>query len=184
MDRERAIASAQKGEEEGFRWLFEHHRLAVFRLLRGRFRLTEDEANDVLQATFIKAFRGLTTLRDAGKYDAWLLTICRREALRYLERQRPEATGQDEPLDVACERQQRLAELEEKERLLALIARTIDHVTPDAVRETARRYYLGEPPCTTEALGRELDVPHATVRKRLYLFRNKLRAALQEEMEA
>lgn len=183
MNQGRAIRLAQKGDESGFAWLFERHRRSLFRYVRSIERLTVEEANDVLQNTFTRAFMNISSLADATAYDGWLLTIARRETYRYVARVR----SKDEPLettpDVACERRARLEEEAERGRLLAAIREAVDAVEPEEVRETARAYYLSDEKRTAKSIAEELDVPHATVRKRLFLFRNKLRARLVALLE-
>lgn len=46
-------------------------------------------AEDVVQETFLRAWRSFDKLRDAGAVKAWLFTIVRREHARLYERYRP-----------------------------------------------------------------------------------------------
>lgn len=183
MDRERGLEAALRGREEGYAWLFETYKRPLFRFLRRYRDLDADAANDVLQASFIRIFRGLSELRDPARLEAWMLQIARREALRALSKKRGHEPLDDE-LDRACESEERTAELYEYERLLEQIRALAPSIGPAELRDTALAYYFRDPPCTTEALSAELGVPHATIRKRLFSFRNKLREKLLKERSA
>jgi RNA polymerase sigma-70 factor (ECF subfamily) len=50
-------------------------------------------AEDLVQETFMRAWRALDTLKDEASTKSWLFTILRRENARLYERERPE-TGQ------------------------------------------------------------------------------------------
>jgi RNA polymerase sigma-70 factor (ECF subfamily) len=160
--------------------LFECDKQVVFRFILGISKLDPDAAQDVLQNTFVRAFRSLDSLREDGAYETWLLTIARREVLRFVSRRKLGTDPIESELEIACEQEERIRESAERERLIDAIRSAAAAVEPESVRETAIRYYLGDP-CTTERLAAELGVPHGTVRKRLFLFRKKLRERLQEE---
>ena len=59
------------------------------RLLRGvarRYRLNASDVDDVLQNTWVRAWRHLDQLRDADAIEGWLVVTVRREAMRLLQR--------------------------------------------------------------------------------------------------
>jgi RNA polymerase sigma-70 factor, ECF subfamily len=68
----------------------------VFWLCRNR-SLTED----VVQETFLRAWRSIGTLSDAAAVRSWLLTIARRELARTFERKRLETVDLDSVVNSA-----------------------------------------------------------------------------------
>jgi RNA polymerase sigma-70 factor, ECF subfamily len=70
----------------------------ALRLARGR----ADQADDLVQDTFLQAFRAWDTFSPGTNCRAWLFTICRNGFLRGEERRgrRPEVTGSDIDADV------------------------------------------------------------------------------------
>ncbi len=50
--------------------------------------LVHDDADDILQNTFIKAWTGLDSFRSESKISTWLYRIAANETLNFLERQR------------------------------------------------------------------------------------------------
>jgi RNA polymerase sigma factor (sigma-70 family) len=68
-----------------------NHLVARFEpLLRGvlrGYRLDRADVDDVLQTTWLRAFRHIGTLRDPAALGGWLVITARREALRLLQRE-------------------------------------------------------------------------------------------------
>ena len=67
------------GEEPAFTEFFSTNFPRVFRFALPRLRRDEDAAKDVVQATLIKAMRGLDGWRGDAALFTWLCQICRRE---------------------------------------------------------------------------------------------------------
>src|SRR5262245_32848402 len=72
---------AKRGDEEAFRSLYGAYRPAVLRLARSFARLDADEVEDVIQDTFVRAFRALKGLQQAAAFERWLMAIARNRAL-------------------------------------------------------------------------------------------------------
>jgi RNA polymerase sigma-70 factor, ECF subfamily len=66
---------------------------------RFAFWLARDRsiAEDVVQETFLRAWRAIDSLAEAGAVRPWLLTIARREHARLYERKRLDTVDIDEP---------------------------------------------------------------------------------------
>src|SRR4051794_14968495 len=80
-------------------------------LFRYAFWLCGEEAlaNDLVQETFLRAWRALGDLRETNAAKAWLITILRREHARLYERKTPQFADVDE-IDVADEREAHMPE--------------------------------------------------------------------------
>ncbi len=61
-----------------------------------RMVLSHDDADDILQNTFIKAWSGLDSFRGDSKLSTWLYRIATNETLNFVERQRRPAVSLDE----------------------------------------------------------------------------------------
>src|SRR5206468_327143 len=59
---------------------------AVVRLLAAFSALDADEVEDVVQESFVRAFRHLPSLRSPGAFEPWLLSIARNRALTLADR--------------------------------------------------------------------------------------------------
>lgn len=100
-----AVARVRAGEPEAFRVLMERHGRAVHRLA---FRMTgnEQDAEDVVQECFLRAFRNLDDFAARARFGSWLYRIaanCSYDLLRARARRlaRTEPAGALEDLDAA-----------------------------------------------------------------------------------
>ncbi|MFL5249954.1 MAG: RNA polymerase sigma factor, partial [Myxococcales bacterium] len=78
----RALRDDMQGraaEEE----LYRRYRMAVQRLASTFSELDPDEVDDVVQESFVRAFRALKGLKDPERFSAWLFTIARNRARSY-----------------------------------------------------------------------------------------------------
>lgn len=82
-----AIARAQAGDADGFRVVVERHSRSVFRLA---YRMTgnSQDAEDVVQETFLRAYRSWHTFQPGTDARKWLFAIARNVYLRTLEKER------------------------------------------------------------------------------------------------
>jgi RNA polymerase sigma-70 factor (ECF subfamily) len=150
---------------------------AIWPHLRGAYNLArwlvgnQHDAEDVVQESFMKAFRAVDRVRieDAR---AWLLTIVRNTALNYLQRERPksEVAWDDkapEPADRSAGPETRLLQKEQRERVRSAIERLpIEFREPLVLREIEGLPY--------KEIAWVLKIPMGTVMSRLSRARNLL----------
>ena len=98
-----AAARARDGDTEAFRVLVERHSALVFRVA---YRLTgnEDDADDVVQETFLRAYSRLDLFEDRANFASWLYRIaanCAYDVLRRRARHAKRFAPADEVEDGA-----------------------------------------------------------------------------------
>ncbi len=71
------ISKVLDGDREAFRRLVETHEPAVFGLCRKLFRGDADQAEDLTQETFVRAYCCLHRLNDRERFGPWLYQIAR-----------------------------------------------------------------------------------------------------------
>jgi len=81
------VASAKEGDEQAFEMLVRRHRPKVFALALRYTRVRED-AEDVVQQTFQKAFVYLSNFEGKSSFSTWLTRIAINEALMWLRKAR------------------------------------------------------------------------------------------------
>jgi RNA polymerase sigma-70 factor, ECF subfamily len=69
-----AVALARDGDSEAFRGLVERHSRAVFRLAH-RMTGTPQDAEDVVQETFLRAYKQLSRFESRANFGTWLHRI-------------------------------------------------------------------------------------------------------------
>lgn len=87
---EKLVDLARKGRENAIRALIKHNNQRLFRVARAIMR-NDDEAEDVVQEAYVKAFTRLDTFRGDSKFSTWLTRIALNEALGRVRRRRPSA---------------------------------------------------------------------------------------------
>jgi RNA polymerase sigma-70 factor (ECF subfamily) len=105
MTEEITVLLAKEGRREAFRELYETHRETVYGLAFRYVRSPQD-AEDVMQETFIKAFRniGRFDFRAGASFSAWLGTIGARCAIDHLRKNKRQMRSQHVSLsDMAVE---------------------------------------------------------------------------------
>ncbi len=93
-----AVLRAKAGDREAFREIVESHSRHVFGLA---FRMTgnEEDAEDVVQETFLKAYRGLARFEGSSEVSTWLHRIAANCAVDLLRRRKggfSESAGSDD----------------------------------------------------------------------------------------
>lgn len=73
--------------EQGFRLLVQTYGDRLYQHLR-RMLGTHEDTDDVLQNTFVKAFRGIANFKQQSQLYTWLYRIATNEALTHLERKK------------------------------------------------------------------------------------------------
>lgn len=93
------VAQVLGGDRDAYRGLVERHSRAVFRLAY-RMMGNEQDAEDVVQETFLKAYRSLKNFEERSTFSTWLYRItsnCAFDLIR--KRQRHEQKREPQPLE-------------------------------------------------------------------------------------
>ena len=164
---------ARHGDRRAFAALVRRHQDRVFRFLQ-RMLGSRDEAVELTQDTFMKAYEALPGWRPQAQFGTWLLQIARNAALDLLRRRRlVEFVPVDEaPVlpDTAPTPEQRLATAQRLGLLDAALARLpAEHREVLLLREVEDLSY-------TE-IAAVLDVAEGTVKSRIARARAALIAA-------
>ena len=79
QDDEQLVLQARSGDQAAARALFDRYRELAYRIAYHQLGRAE-EALDVVQEAFIKAFSGLSRLREPARFQAWFLRIVTNQA--------------------------------------------------------------------------------------------------------
>jgi RNA polymerase sigma-70 factor (ECF subfamily) len=97
------VAQAQQGGVEAFTELVNRYERNIFRLARHITQNLED-AEDVLQETFMKAYEHLVDFQGNSKFYTWLVRIAVNQSLMKLRKRKTDASvSLDEPYDTGEE---------------------------------------------------------------------------------
>ena len=163
------VRRVRRGELDAYGELVERHREVVHRVV-GRIVGAQD-ADDLTQDAFLRAFHKLDSYRGDAPFRAWLLRVAHNTALNWLARKRPEPvaeppeprTNGDGPLTPA----DALEAAERRERLeRKLVGLSPAHRTVLVLREIEGLSY--------EEIAEITDTPLGSVKARLFRARNEL----------
>ena len=134
------IHRAQTGDEGAFADLMREHYPFVYAIV-ARIVKNSHDAEEVVQDTFLNAYRGLTQLEDATKFKSWLGEIAQNCGRNWLRKQRGDTVSIDEVSEQALQIEdspdERLTQQEQRD----LIRRTTEAL-PQKDREIAQAFYL------------------------------------------
>ncbi len=100
FDEAALVARAKAGDADAFNDLVTHYDRRVFRMAK-QITENDDDAEDVLQETFLKAYTHLEDFQGNSKFYTWLVRIAVNEALMKLRKRRSDKTVPlDEPIDT------------------------------------------------------------------------------------
>jgi RNA polymerase sigma-70 factor, ECF subfamily len=102
-DESELVSRAQSGDNEAFAELVGRYQNKIYRLARNITQSNED-AEDVLQETFLKAYSHLDGFQRNSKFYTWIVRIAVNESLMKLRKRKSDRTVPlDEPLDTGEE---------------------------------------------------------------------------------
>jgi RNA polymerase sigma-70 factor (ECF subfamily) len=100
FDESALVARARQGDPAAFNDLVTRYERRIFRLAKNITQSDED-AEDVLQETFLKAFEHLPGFQGQSKFYTWIVRIAVNEALMKLRKRKSDKTVPlDEPVDT------------------------------------------------------------------------------------
>lgn len=120
------VARARRGNVEAYNLLVSRWEKRVYNYLYRLVRNRED-ALDLTQDTFLKAYRSLARLEDENRFASWLFRIAHNEAYSLLRKTRPDGEFEEEaslpggpgrmlPIEVSIAVESALARLSEDQR--------------------------------------------------------------------
>jgi RNA polymerase sigma-70 factor (ECF subfamily) len=162
------IAKARKGDVEAYNLLVSRWERRVFNYLL-RLVSNREDAMDVSQEVFLKAYQSLPKLDDVERFAAWLFRIAHNEAFSLLRRRKPEG-------DMPPERGNQGRGLLPIELSLA-VEKALGRLTEEQREAVLLKVYQG---FKFEEMAEILSCPVSTVKSRLYTALDLLKETLCE----
>lgn len=173
----RLIERAAAGEQAAYREVYRRFRPSVLKLAAGFASLDRDEVEDVVQESFVRAFRGLPRLKSREAFGAWLLAIGRNRALTLAERKAGAARVQRELAEELEEQAPPLPPGLVREREMEVVRRLIEELPEGPEKQTVKLFYLdGE--LSAREIAERLGVGKSAITMRLERFRARVKREL------
>jgi RNA polymerase sigma-70 factor (ECF subfamily) len=165
-----AMERFQAGEPDGIRALYREYSGAVHTVAISIVR-DRELAADVVQQTFVKAWRAAASFQPGREVAPWLYSIARHTAIDALRSEgRPTRGGHQPEVDVQVDSESLEQTWERFE-----VRRAIDALPPDEREVVRRSHLLGH---THEEIAEQLGVPVGTVKSRSGRAHKRLAASL------
>jgi len=177
------LLALQTGDRAEFARFVEVYSGQVYRLALKMLQNTQD-AEDILQETFIKAYKALPNFEGRSSLSTWLYRIATNEALMFLRKKRPVQVSVDEPIenDEGDERPRQMVDwccLPESELMSTEAQVNLDRSVKQ-LPESLRAVFLLRDieGLSTRETAEVLDISEAAVKTRLSRARFQLRELL------
>ncbi len=177
------VRRVQRGDKQAFDVLVRKYQQKIVKLI-SRYVRDQDEALDVAQETFIKAYRALAKFRGDSAFYTWLYRIAINTAKNYLvaQNRRPPDTDIDAEDAVQFEGDSKLRETDLPEQLVhrdeveRVIYEAIDALPEDLRTAITLRELEG---LSYEEIAQAMDCPIGTVRSRIFRAREAIETKLR-----
>lgn len=171
------VRRAARGEESAFSELYRWTRPMVARLVGGFAQLDADEVQDVIQETYVRAFKALPRLKEPGAFESWLLSIARNRARTRLERKQNSRRLEEEVADPEPDVVPHVPEALQVERDIAVVRQLIAELPEGEEKKTVQLFYI-EGELSAREIAEKLGVGKSAVTMRLERFRARVKREL------
>ena len=168
-----------KGEQSAFALLVEKYQNYVFTLVL-RFIESREDAEEIAQDVFVKAYRSLADFRGDSKFSTWLFTITRTTCLSFLRKKKLDTISLDnEKAGIQVESKESgfsANGIEQKSRH-AMLNQAIGMLSPDDTL-VLTLFYKGDQ--TLEEIGKIMRLDPNTVKVKLHRARQRLKEKMEK----
>ncbi|MBS1933220.1 MAG: sigma-70 family RNA polymerase sigma factor [Bacteroidetes bacterium] len=173
------ISRVLKGEQQIFAQLVERYQNYVFTLVLRMVESRED-AEEVSQDIFVKAYRSLADFRGDSKFSTWLYTIARTSSITFLRKKKLDTISMDnEKTFVQAENRESSfkANIIEQKSRQAMVNEAIAMLSPDDA-QIITLFYKAEQ--SLEEMGKILGMEPNTVKVKLHRARQRLKEKMEK----
>ena len=183
------VAAAKRGDGRAFEFLVGRHQSRI-QAIASRFTRVPEDAEDIAQQSFQKAFIHLQQFEGNSAFSTWLTRITINEALMWLRKKRSALevpmeesvadngdTLPQDPLDPGPNPEDSYSQREWKQ----ILFRAMRHLTP-GIRTAVELRDLAE--LSTDETAGVMRLSTGAVKARLFHGRRKLRALMKRYMES
>jgi RNA polymerase sigma factor (sigma-70 family) len=176
------IEQTLAGDQSAYADLVKRHQRFVFTLAM-RFAKTREDAEEIAQDCFIKAYRSLATFQRQSKFTTWLYSIVYTTAMTALRKKRVDTDSiDDENTFIQIENQTSgydVNNVENKSRSYYLNQAIAQLLPDDATIITL--FYNGEQ--SLEEIGQTMGMDPNTVKVKLFRARQRLKEKLERNLK-
>ncbi|MEI7528567.1 MAG: sigma-70 family RNA polymerase sigma factor [Elusimicrobiota bacterium] len=164
MDEESLIKRIAAGEKEFFGELVLRHQDFIFNVVKNYVRF-EEEARDITQDVFLKAYENIEKFRGDSKFSSWLYRIAYNLSINWSERVKGRETQLDDGFAETIPEEASAADEEfDRQLVLSRIKEIIEEI-PVKYKVVIKLYYFEEK--SYQEIADSLGIPINTVKIQL-----------------
>ena len=181
MDKDLTVNRAQAGDETALAEIFNEFHNKVYYFAVNHVKSAQD-AEDVVQNTFIEVFKSIGSLQDAKALQSWIFTIAHRQVVAYYRKNEklPQSDGQDvsEATDITDDDSEFLpGNVLENDELKSAVMEIILSL-PQSQKTAILLYYYEE--MGLKEIAQIEDCSEGTIKSRLNYARKYIKAKVEE----
>jgi len=177
------ITKVLSGDHQAYAGLVDRYQNYVFTLAM-RFTKNREDAEELSQDIFIKAYRALADFKGASKFSTWLYTIVNTTCITFLRKKKLEVHSLDneQVFEVADSQDSgmRANQVEQKSRI-AMVNSAIALLSPDDA-EVITLFYKAEQ--SLDEIAKALKIETNTAKVRLHRARTRLKEKMEKHFAA
>ncbi|HVG42979.1 MAG TPA: sigma-70 family RNA polymerase sigma factor [Chitinophagaceae bacterium] len=177
------ISQVLNGNQNAYAMLVDKYQSFVFTIVL-RYIKSREDAEEVAQDVFVKAYRSLADFKGTSKFSTWLYTICTTTSITYLRKKRLQIESLDnEKVFIVADNIDggiTANNIEQKSRIL-MVNKAI-HLLGTDDANIIQFFYKGEQSLDEIAL--ILGIESNTVKVRLHRARTRLKEIMQKHFNA
>ena len=182
-----AVARAREGDSQAFRALVERHSRTIFRLAH-RMTGNEHDAEDVVQETFLRAFRQLDRFEARANFGTWLYRIAVNCSIDLMRKRREATTDEPDGMEqMATSSPHRQGDAPDLDRLVfsaeirQKVTGALGRLSQMERAAFVLRHFEGQ---SIEEIGRALGLRTNATKHSIFRAVRKMRAALEPLVDA
>ena len=161
-----------KGQQQAYSVLVNRYQHFVFTIAM-RYVHNREEAEELAQDVFIKAYKSLADFKGGSKFSTWLYAITNNTCLSHLRKNRADLVSLDEKYDFIPAEQQK-----DMRGHKHIIQMAMQHLS-DTDAQVINLFYLAEQ--SLEETAQILGLSVSNVKVRLFRARQKLKDILEQQ---
>jgi RNA polymerase sigma factor (sigma-70 family) len=176
------ISRILRGEQQAYAELVKRYQNFVFTICM-RYTSSREDAEEIAQDIFVKAYRNLADFRGEAKFSTWLYTIVNTSCITFLRKKKLETSSLDDEKVFAradnMDGGMKANQVEQKSKI-AMVNRAIALLGTDDAR-IITLFYKGEQ--SLEEIGTILGLEPNTVKVKLHRARHRLKEKMETHFE-
>jgi RNA polymerase sigma factor (sigma-70 family) len=166
------------GDQAAYADLVKRHQRFIFTLAL-RFTKNREDAEEIAQDCFVKAYRSLNSFQQTSKFSTWMYTIVYTTAMTFLRKKRLDTQSidsDDSHMQLENHVSSFNADLVEQKSKIAYLNMAINQLLPDDAA-IITLFYKGEQ--SLEEIAKALGMESNTVKVKLHRARHRLKEKLE-----